>query len=284
MSSQQILRDNDAIVRKMKSAGHTSYEIADVLGIESPDAVRHYCYVNEIKLDGGKGSILRNDVDDVAIKIREISDGLLEYISGYETKDSPIRVKCSKCGGEFVRTFHHLTTHKPIICPGCHKLERERAAAKIEAEREHRREERKKRIELRKAETERKRLERLIPHPCPVCGTMTTRLKYCSDDCRIKANNKSKESRRRVKIKNATIDKDITVKGLFLRDCGVCAICGEPCDFNDYIVKDGFTVCGNNYPSIDHIIPLAKGGQHSWDNVQLAHRLCNSIKHDRIYG
>jgi 5-methylcytosine-specific restriction endonuclease McrA len=34
-------------------------------------------------------------------------------------------------------------------------------------------------------------------------------------------------------------------------------------------------------PTVDHIIPLARGGSHTWDNVQLAHHLCNSLKGDR---
>lgn len=32
------------------------------------------------------------------------------------------------------------------------------------------------------------------------------------------------------------------------------------------------------YPTIDHIIPLSKGGLHSWNNIQLAHLSCNSSK------
>jgi 5-methylcytosine-specific restriction endonuclease McrA len=35
-------------------------------------------------------------------------------------------------------------------------------------------------------------------------------------------------------------------------------------------------------PTVDHIIPLAKGGTHTWDNVQLAHWSCNSDKRDII--
>ena len=39
--------------------------------------------------------------------------------------------------------------------------------------------------------------------------------------------------------------------------------------------------CGklsNDYPSMDHIIPLVKGGYHTWDNVQLVCRGCNNKK------
>ena len=39
---------------------------------------------------------------------------------------------------------------------------------------------------------------------------------------------------------------------------------------------------GANYPSIDHIIPVSRGGLHSWDNVRLAHFLCNAVKSDSM--
>ena len=61
-----------------------------------------------------------------------------------------------------------------------------------------------------------------------------------------------------------------------------CALCGEKCDTNDFKIIDGTVVCGNLYPSLDHIIPMAKGGSHTWDNVQIAHRRCNSLKGDKL--
>jgi 5-methylcytosine-specific restriction endonuclease McrA len=34
--------------------------------------------------------------------------------------------------------------------------------------------------------------------------------------------------------------------------------------------------------SFDHIVPLSKGGEHTYDNIKLAHQLCNSKKGDRL--
>ena len=56
----------------------------------------------------------------------------------------------------------------------------------------------------------------------------------------------------------------------------VCAICGKPVDFN---LKYPHPLS----PTLDHIIPLAKGGHPSdINNLQLAHRCCNRAKSDKI--
>jgi 5-methylcytosine-specific restriction endonuclease McrA len=54
------------------------------------------------------------------------------------------------------------------------------------------------------------------------------------------------------------------------RDDGLCGICGLDVD--------------PQYFDIDHIIPLARGGEHSYRNVQVAHRRCNQRKGARLLG
>lgn len=54
-----------------------------------------------------------------------------------------------------------------------------------------------------------------------------------------------------------------------------CAICGRAIDFTiEWPDPMSFVV--------DHTIPLAKGGQHTFANTQPAHASCNSIKRSRI--
>ena len=77
---------------------------------------------------------------------------------------------------------------------------------------------------------------------------------------------------------NGPFDASVTLPALIERDNNICQLCGRECNSNDYEVRDGYFIAGNDYPSVDHIIPLANGGLHQWDNVQLAHRRCNSIK------
>lgn len=58
---------------------------------------------------------------------------------------------------------------------------------------------------------------------------------------------------------------------LYERDHGVCQICGMA------VHHDKF--CDDSWGgTIDHIVPLSVGGEHSMSNCQLAHRLCNSLK------
>lgn len=75
----------------------------------------------------------------------------------------------------------------------------------------------------------------------------------------------------------AIYDRSITLVKVYEKYNGICQICGKKTDKNDR--------CGNstgkNYPTIDHIKPLSRGGDHSWQNVQLACLSCNSAKCDK---
>lgn len=58
----------------------------------------------------------------------------------------------------------------------------------------------------------------------------------------------------------------------------VCGICGKPVD-KTLKYPDPMS------PTIDHIIPLARGGHPAdLDNLQLAHRACNRAKSDKLQG
>lgn len=125
---------------------------------------------------------------------------------------------------------------------------------------------------------------------CKYCGyvfktTFENRV-YCSENCKKKMinlrNNQIGTKRRDEKIKlNGRIDKDITLIKIYNKNNGICAICGDICDYDDYKkTEEGYFIAGEDYPSIDHIIPVSKGGTHTWNNVQLAHRRCNTLKSD----
>ena len=115
---------------------------------------------------------------------------------------------------------------------------------------------------------------------CQECGkhkeVSSRRKKYCSDECVKKFSNRQKETKRRKAIrKNGKVDWDISIERLIKRDGIKCYLCG------DDVIKHNNT---NHelYPSIEHVMPVAKGGTHTWDNVRLAHRKCNWEKSDKI--
>lgn len=56
----------------------------------------------------------------------------------------------------------------------------------------------------------------------------------------------------------------VDLRLVYQRDKGICGICREP------VSLELFT--------IDHIMALSRGGAHVMDNLQIAHRVCNSRK------
>lgn len=118
---------------------------------------------------------------------------------------------------------------------------------------------------------------------CKRCGKIFVSSygkEYCSEECRRKAANsrhdKSRSKDKRLKQCDVR-DYSISIHKVYEKYHGICQICGEElsfdCDCNDDV-----------HPSIDHIIPIAKGGNHTWDNVQLLCRRCNYLKRDKILG
>ena len=64
-------------------------------------------------------------------------------------------------------------------------------------------------------------------------------------------------------------------KKIILATQTICGICGQPVD-KSLKYPDPFS------PTVDHIIPCARGGSDDLDNLQLAHRKCNREKSDNM--
>ena len=202
----------------------------------------------------------------------------------------PITVRCRDCGRTFERQAHIFrdvangTWTAGNECPLCRhdqigqrqKERREQAEhdARIKADQRAI-----KAAELISRQTE----ERLAIHVCKNCGqeysigvTGYNSEQYCSLKCMKRWAMRVKNDRRLRRLKSRPMDSDITLEKLFARDHGICYLCGGQCDWAD--VTDGNA--GDQYPSIDHVKPVSKGGSHTWDNIKLAHRGCNLVKRD----
>lgn len=85
---------------------------------------------------------------------------------------------------------------------------------------------------------------------------------------------RSRQARRRAIATDADAEAIDSIE-LFERDGWRCGICGHPIP-PDLRWPAPFSA------SIDHILPLAKGGRHTLDNVQAAHLICNISKGAKV--
>lgn len=109
------------------------------------------------------------------------------------------------------------------------------------------------------------------PTTCGECGSefipaMSTQV-YCGPRC-----SKRHDKRRRSYLKRgASSAESVSRSRVYARDGYTCQLCRRP-------VRMDKSVPHPKAPTLDHRIPLAAGGEHSYANVQLAHFLCNSTK------
>lgn len=213
-----------------------------------------------------------------------------EYVGGYTSRREKVTLRCKECG----ETFECLADsgrRYGIRCPACQSRKRKerqaikevRAIVRQQAEIERK---------SRKAEAK----ERFFnePHICKECGQTfsyrtycmiegvpednISKVVFCSDRCRrrhtSRLHGRGKHIRRAKKY-GVECDRSITLEKLIEKKGLSCSICGLTCFYSGDSNAD-------LYPSIDHIIPLSRGGGHTWENVQVAHRICNTIKNDQV--
>jgi 5-methylcytosine-specific restriction endonuclease McrA len=76
--------------------------------------------------------------------------------------------------------------------------------------------------------------------------------------------------RRKARIKSGYVEA-VSIAVLRLRDGDTCRICGKPVDAER---EPPHPLSA----TIDHVIALAMGGEHSYRNTQLVHHRCNTEK------
>jgi predicted nucleic acid-binding Zn ribbon protein len=93
---------------------------------------------------------------------------------------------------------------------------------------------------------------------------------------RVNEHGRASSQRRRARLA-AAVTESFRHREIFERDGWTCQLCQEPVDpkAQHPDPRSG---------SLDHVVPLAKGGHHTRANVQLAHLICNLRKADKLLG
>lgn len=120
---------------------------------------------------------------------------------------------------------------------------------------------------------------------CKECGKefnykaykRTTEIVYCSDKCLKKACGRNAKHNRRIVIKQAK-KEPISMNYLMKKYRSRCQMCD--CKVHRSNGKDW----SPNIATIDHIIPVSRGGTHTYDNVQLLCAMCNTRKSNNMDG
>lgn len=69
----------------------------------------------------------------------------------------------------------------------------------------------------------------------------------------------------RARRAGAKVIEFVRRREVYERDAGVCHVCSEAVDWDDY--------------DMDHVVPLSRGGDHSYANVKTSHKRCNRARH-----
>lgn len=121
---------------------------------------------------------------------------------------------------------------------------------------------------------------------CRRCGgPREDRKSYC-ESCRVLVRRELKKAKRtpradhgknhRKRAKHYGVAYEtVDPQAVYARDGWVCGICGKDID-PDLRYPDYYSA------SLDHVVPLSKGGDHLYTNVQASHFICNSRKSDGV--
>lgn len=265
------MKISDAQILEAISAGLTRKEIADKYGVHPENLTKRMrkLGVHAVK-KAVKKSITKKICDDwhFVESHKTISETLqpnFEYLETLGNKRR-IRLKCRKCGGIAERAYSTVR-QKNVICEDCEKKQ------KSENNLKHAQQDLiNVLLSIKEAKT---------PKQCVNCGrifySQYSNQLYCSGNCKSKKKG-NHTFRKRCRKYGVYFDSSIKKVEILKRDKYTCKICGKICNPND----KRWGTSGPDYPTIDHIIPLARGGKHIEQNLQCACGMCNSNKRDLL--
>ena len=125
-----------------------------------------------------------------------------EYIGGFTDTNGSVILKCSHCGATVKRAMVTVRKYKNVRCVECEKKET------IEKKKKH-----KEFLEYQKRIKRGTNYSQLTMKACKECGSLffpdNGNSIYCSKQCANKSANRNHEMKRRSKISDVLVDKDI---------------------------------------------------------------------------
>lgn len=113
---------------------------------------------------------------------------------------------------------------------------------------------------------------------CDECGGAfigTPGRRFCTPQHANRYHRKVYRDRKRATCRGASKAARVHRADVFERDGWICGLCHE-------LVERRRRFPDPQSASLDHIIPVSRGGEHTPENVQLAHLICNSRKSARL--
>lgn len=100
---------------------------------------------------------------------------------------------------------------------------------------------------------------------------------FCSLKCQKRSSRRINDPIRRTRKRKAKVER-VDPLQVFERDGWRCQICHRSTP------RRLRGTMHDMAPELDHIVPLSKGGEHSYRNTQCSCRKCNGSKRDSVYG
>ncbi|MGO2084219.1 MAG: HNH endonuclease [Vagococcus sp.] len=206
-------------------------------------------------------------------------EGEFEYHSGFSNTDSHFLILCKKCNKIFSRSAKIMRKkNKNIKCDHCAFEEKRDKQLMLERDRL-----------LKNSAKLTSCLRMVYINQCVRCRELFASDKeknFCSRRCGKRERDArylhEKRLKRLNRVSEHKADKDISLSKLYKRDKGVCYICKEKCDYDSHTMVNGTFIIDDKYPTVEHVVPISKGGSHTWDNVKLACFRCNTKKGSTI--
>lgn len=217
-----------------------------------------------LSLDGRKGRIYCSK----SCKVRSWRADNPERWADLSRRNAPKPTLCAYYAGICGCGAPHAARRPWLKCPSCARLARiEKAREKwLEAA-----------MVLHRAAARETSCQECGALFCPLYGSSHASLCICCVLLRQKKEKRVLKSLRRARCRGASAER-VDPFEVFDRDKWKCQLCG---------VKTPKAKRGSyddDAPELDHIVPLSKGGAHTYANTQCSCRRCNGEKSDRPLG